>query len=376
MLVLNSTKEYGRNMLVFVNSLSQLDNLFLIFAENEGYTFYVLFQQELCLQDFYNSRLSGLANLILCCDPRQILSKIEKFGMVLAAECSAAGRSLPALQLLSLCSELGIPIAEVQQGLFQYGMHCHAAARSYAESKSYETIGNAIDIDSYTDYLLSFYPVTTEHRQGTVIGFPKYHLAGLEHSGCDAHYVMVITDFDPECFSPEDFAAFLGCLMKTAASHQDTVFLWKPGAEAPAFMNKTISIDACDNITVVPLDPMLSLLPSDSLVKNASKVICTVSTALLGCEAYGKDTAVFKCGSDLQLLGEINSCRTFSNSDELAAFIESDEQSPVDTGKLMEFDNLKFRNFVYHNFKTCQLPKTEILKRVAKHSAWREMNHR
>ena len=114
---------------------------------------------------------------------------------------------------------------------------------------------------------------------------------------------------------------------------------------------------------------MLRLLPPDSLIKNASKVISIVSTALLDCEAYRKDSIVFKCESVAPLFAGINSCRTFSSYDQLASFIDSQEPCLINTGKLIEFDNSEFRNFVAHTYSSCRKPKCEILKQIAKYSA-------
>ena len=128
MLLLNTESECARNILVLVKALSQLDNFYLIFKENGDYTFYLSVRETFCLQDFYNSRLAQLPNLILICDSAQLIRKVEKFGMVLTADCSASGIGLKTMQFLALCSELDIPVVEMQHSLFQYGIHYHAEA--------------------------------------------------------------------------------------------------------------------------------------------------------------------------------------------------------------------------------------------------------
>ena len=375
MLLLNTESECARNILVLVKALSQLDNFYLIFKENGDYTFYLSVRETFCLQDFYNSRLAQLPNLILICDSAQLIRKVEKFGMVLTADCSASGIGLKTMQFLALCSELDIPVVEMQHSLFQYGIHYHAEAKSYAETISYGTLSESINVEPFAEHLLSFYPVTMEHRHGTVMGFPKYHLNELQDPCYDAGYILIISDFNFESCSSEDFCAFLGCIIKAAVAHPEIQFVWEnTSSETVDCFNKKINLNAYENITLARSDQMLRLLSPDSLIKNASKVISTLSTALLDCEAYRKNSIVFKCESVLQLFAEINSCSTFSNSDQLNSFIESRELSLINTGKSIEFDNSKFRNFVAGTFHICSKPKHDILKHIARYSVLQSIN--
>lgn len=365
MLILNSNLIDTKNILVIVNGLPKLDNAYLIFRENKDCTFYVIFNGKFCIQEYYNSRLSKLPNLIINEKAEtELFVKIEKFGLVITTECAAAPSCLPGLIILALCAELHIPIVELQHGLFQYGLHYTV------EDESYKKIYDFLNVDNFTDYLLSFYPVNTEYRKGTVIGFPKYHLCDLQpYNNYDAGYVLILTNFNWDCFSPEDFDNFLGCLLKTTEAHREIQFVWKPHpSEIGLYLNKNqINLDAFNNITIVSDDPMLNLTPLDSLVKYASKIISTLSTVLFDCEAYGKDTAVFKCGANSQLLSEIDSCYTFSNESQLRAFIESKQRFQITTGKLIEYDNSEFRKLIDEHYSLCRLPKKEVLKSVVKY---------
>jgi len=250
MLLLNRKSDCARNILVLVKFLSQLDNFYLIFKENSDCTFYVSVRETFCLQDFYNSRLAQLHNLILSCDSAQLLRKVEKFGMVLTTDCSASGTSVQDMQFLALCSELDIPVVEMQHSLFQYGIHYHAEAMPYAETKSYGTTDECMNVEPFAEHLLSFYPVTTEHRQGTVVGFPKYHLNELQVPGYDAGYILIISDFNFESCSSEDFCTFLGCVIKAAAAHPEIQFVWENAStETVECFNKNIRLNAYENIT-------------------------------------------------------------------------------------------------------------------------------
>ena len=371
MLLLNTKSACARswNILVSVKTLSQLDFFYLIFWENRDYTFYVLVGETFCLQDIYNSKFAQLPNLILNCDSSQLISKIEKIGMVLTTESSAACLDMQALLLFSLCSELDIPVVEMQHSIVQYGVHYHAEVKSYAETKSYGTFKYYINVEPFAEHLLSFYPVTTERCQGTVIGFPKYHLSGLQCSGCDAGYILIFSNFNFECYTPEDLCTFSGCILKAAAAHPEFQFVWKTCTETEDCFIKNVNLDAYENITLVQSDQLLSLLSLESLIKNASKVISTLSTVLLDCEAYRKNTILFKCESVAQLFSEINNCCTFSNSEQLIVFVENEESCLVNSGKLREFDNSKFRNFVEQTFSNCRKARTEILKQIARYSA-------
>lgn len=364
MLLLNSHSSPNKNILVIVNVLSKLDNAYLVFKENPDYSFFAIVLGTYTLQDYYNSRLSKLNNLILNDHKEQLIYKIEKMGMVISTECAPTSLCRYGLRLLALCDALRIPIVELQHGLFQYGLHYSV------EPKSYETMYDFLNIDNFTTHLLSFYSVTTEYRHGIVVGFPKYHFKDFHNYNYDAQYILILTNFNWDCFSPEDFDRFLGCIIKTTESHPDIQFLWKPhSAELGYYLNKTINLDAYSNLTVVQSDPLLSLLSLDSLVKNAAKVISTISTVLFDCEAYQKPTAVYKCSANSQLLDEIKSCCTFSNESELKKFIESKEPCRITTGKLIEYDNSKFRKFVEEEYKLTSLSKMEILQQIAKYTS-------
>lgn len=369
-MILSNASLDARNILVIVNSLSELDSAWLIFRENPDYVFCAVIPGEFCFQDFCNSRLSELPNLILNCSQNDVLYKIRNTGLVLAVGCGASGILPDFLRLISFCSELHIPVAELQCSILRLGASDFTKPESYAETKTLKTDHDFINAGGFADYLLSYYPATAERCNGTVIGFTKYHQKELNCSFCNAGYVLVLADFSVGCFTAEDTDAFLGCIIKTAASYPDIQFLIRPDDSGIEFyFNKTISFNACENITIVQFDPLLGLIPFDSLIADSAKVVSTLSSSLLECEALGKDTIVYKCKSCSGLLDEIDECRTFSNADELRPFVEGREHCAVRTGKLIEFDNSVFRDFVERTFSVPDLPKQQILKQIVRYSA-------
>lgn len=53
----------------------------------------------------------------------------------------------------------------------------------------------------------------------------------------------------------------------------------------------------------------------------------TISTVLLDWEAYNKDTAIFKCDANSELLTELNNFYSFSLYEELSIFVKKQNQN-------------------------------------------------
>ena len=355
----NDRQEQTKNILFYVNGISQLENSYLIFKENPDIMFFVISVSNINMQDFYNSKLRFLKNLILNDNSVELIYKIEKFGMLITTVCSGAYCCRTGLQVISICLNIGIPVVELQHGLFEYGLHYNV------EPKCFETQYDFLDVDNFTDYLLSYYPVVSKKRDVTVIGFPKYYATDIDIPLYTANYVLILTNFNWDCFTSEDFNVFLGALLKVVTQNSEINFIWKPHpAEIQFFIDKRINLDFYPNITIAQLDNLTKLLTLDNLIKYADKVISTISTVLLDCEAYNKDTAIFKSDANSELLTELNNFYSFSSYEELSFFVKEKTKSKLQTGKLLKYNNSLFRKFILEKYHLPIKDNKKILQAI------------
>src|SRR5574344_1370781 len=335
MLLLNeSTLENKKRILFFCNGFSQLENSYLMFQNNPDIEFWVWLVNNISIKDFYNSKLSKLPNLIVNENHEELLYKLEKFGMLITTVCSGAFCCRAGLHAISICMNIGIPVVELQHGLFEYGLSYNV------EPVNYGTMYDFLNVDNFSDYLLSYYPIKTQYREGVVIGFPKYHLHKIKLPKFDANYVLILTNFNWDCFTSEDFTVFLGALLKVVTKYPSVNFLWKPHpAELHFFTGRKINLALYPNITITQDDPLTKLIPLDSLIKFADKVISTISTVLYDCEAYKKKTAIFNSRGNSALLSKLKKYYSFEVFEELELFMEEKVDSQIVTGMLLDYDN-------------------------------------
>ena len=264
------------------------------------------------------------------------------FGMLITTDALAVEGHKESLNIIHAAKISGIPVAELQHGLFTYGLSYYADIdRSFV---SYDSL----PARSFYDYLLSWYD--TSITNSVTIGCPSYRKPSKKFNGL---YTLILSNLKWEIYTvPEKFGFFYS-VIKLAHDNPDDVFIWKLHPSEISFSYwKNISKDlftiypsATKNILFYHQSRIMQHISLYDLIKKKKKVITTLSTTILDTEMNEKDAIVYDCAAVRELTSQLHSCDTFSNAEELAACYAAAENH-LESGFLVPYNPSKFEAFL------------------------------
>lgn len=337
----------SNNILIIISAGYQLDLITNIVKCNKDIDFYI-HSQHLSLEDFLRHPLSREINcrLISQRDKAELIFKMDFFNAILSTECRSCTAHKYGLELLNMAKKR-IPIFEIQHGLFQLGL-----SYSCLPSK-HRLFADSFLPKTAADEVLSFYPLKEKH---TLIGYPPFYNVKPDLVKHKSAYCLILTNLNWHTYEEQERVNFYLSLEKLIKEHSEKCFIWKFHPQEVLWFKQAdyysdlLSTLSHNNLILHHEDPVLSHVPTQNLIKFASKVITTPSTVLLDCQMLKKNTVIYECCSNQTLLDLLRSSSknkqpaTFHNFSELAK-IFSLEQGLL-TEYLYSFDNAAFRGAI------------------------------
>lgn len=302
---------------------------------------FLIFSPFISVNEYKCSELAELPNCTFCDHFTPVLPKLAAFGLCLTTEALATIAHKTGLRLIRLCRACGIPVAELQHGLFTYGMSY------YSSNKIMEN--DAIPCRSFNDYTLTFYPV--EGEEYVCMGYPEHD--GKKTATYRGEYNLILSNLHWTTYTNDERYQFYRAIVQLAASRPDELFIWQLHPSEKTFKQwRSISAGlfrlfpaAKQNLITTHSSAMLNLLETEHLIRKAKRVIASVSTILLDCELSGKETLVYSCPSCEQMVNLFPCKTTFSNFEQLSAVFDS--PAPFSTGLLHPYNHRAFTDFVH-----------------------------
>jgi len=237
---------------------------------------------------------------------------------------------------VSMMRQMGIPVIDVQHGLFQWGVNFidRSVRQGFASNA-----GISLPIETLADL-----QVTWGGPDG--IGYP-HAVPGDADQEDRGTFALVATNTNWHIYSDEERAHLMRILQHAFEWLPDVPFIWKPHPAEFAEQNSRIFSLIADvranprkypNVRLV--DPHDSVDRSLSeIVSRAALVIATLGTAVLDCELWKRPCAVYKSPAVTPLLPELEAVTTFSTFDELIDLLGAAERAiaPPVTGQLAPF---------------------------------------
>ncbi|MFC4625608.1 hypothetical protein ACFO1V_10335 [Daeguia caeni] len=241
------------------------------------------------------------------------------------------------LILTALMQELGIPVLDVQHGLFQWGIN-------FTDDSLEQGFSNATGISM---------PVTTVadkqlrwHGENE-IGYPRYKPNRPPAKNEMMSSILVATNSNWHIYAEEERQNLL-CLLRqlfTARTHVN--FIWKPHpAELSGFSMLRQLVDEIkaapetySNVEIVG-EADNNLYSLTELVASCRAGIATVGTSILDFEMLGKPCAIFDCSAVAALNASLIHGDMFHDLPQLLNWLDNlDENTkPPVTGYLHPFD--------------------------------------
>lgn len=241
------------------------------------------------------------------------------------------------LLLTAMMREIGVPVIDIQHGLYQWGINFTDDSREVGFSG---TSGISLPISTMADLQITW---TGENA----VGYPRYkkifHPAPKPHGP-----ILIATNTNWHIYTNEDRYRLLRMFSELFASLPRTRFVWKPH---PAEFNPANSIlremikeiqekpQTFPNVTIVGGGATEQATLTE-LIGDCRAGIATIGTAVIDFEMLHKPCAIFDCPAVSELNGDLVYADTFRTFNQLIAWInnlDEETKAPV-TGQLKLFD--------------------------------------
>lgn len=236
--------------------------------------------------------------------------RIDVFCAVVTTFAVPHGAHVKGIQLFHACSMLGIPVFEIQHGLFQVGISYQEKARVVGHG--YYGAASTLPVTNFRDHLLAWWGKDS-------IGYPpNCDLLPPANKG----YVLILSNLHWNIFGPSEQRAFFESLTKLVTAYPGIPFVWKPhpveiSSRMEPFFNPFLK-GQFPNVKLLTNAKMAEQkLTTGQLVRECDFAITSFSTVLLEIEMYGKGALVYSPRCCDGLRGQIELCSTFATPDEL-----------------------------------------------------------
>lgn len=344
MLISTNNAKNKVNLLLILSASYQINLIENIVSLNKEIDFF-LHSNRIDANEFLRSCLSRYDNCFFEQDVNLIKRKLHSFNAVISTAARCCTSHAYSLELLELAKVLKIPIFELQHGLFQLGINysCHPL-----KTRMYD---DTFLPPSYSDEILSFYKISEKH---TLIGYPPFSSEKKYKQERTGDYILILTNLNWQAYSEAERIRFYVTLHKTFKKYRNETFIWKmhpveiQWLKSKRFYSQLVQEFSKKNVIFQHQDHILSLVPTEKIIKNAKTVITVPSTVLLDCEMYNRNTLLYICNSTESIYQEImdhdktSTVTVVRSFDDIVKNISG--RNPLKTNYLYPFDNLSFRS--------------------------------
>lgn len=353
-------KSIGKMVLCYLNGRHSIPLMIPAVQGNPDVEFY-FHSRTFAGVDFMATPMSECPNAHFVGDFDELKFKLNLFGAFITTDANAARSHVYSLKLVSMFKALGIPVLELQHGMFQIGLHY------YDVPSGMSFWGDSLPSKSFADRVLAFYQPIRRTPPSTVIGYPPY--SGEPSGGGGGEYLLVLTNLHWPTYTTDEKMAFLDAVAALVESRPELPVVWKmhhaetpPASKINQMVGEVLGRhpDAKRRIRFAHLDPEFKDKTASELIAGAKCAVSTVSTVLLDCEIYRCPTAVYACASNDCLVKMIKSADFFGDGSSLAALFERGLR-PIQSGKLLAYDNAAFRAALDAIYKPSPITQEKFL---------------
>ncbi|MEW4400058.1 hypothetical protein AB1J06_15340 [Agrobacterium tumefaciens] len=210
----------------------------------------------------------------------------------------------PHLRFVALAYELGIPVFELQHGLFQLGISSSEASPFVGSGISGAL--NGLPVPNMTDRKLRW------SGEGA-IGYPPFAESVYEDSSrlrCAGDHTLILTNLHWNILSEEDVGHICDMIVKAVVSLPEISFMMVPHPselDKPHLKRLRARLQSANaqNIRIIRPD---SADEMSDLIKSSRMALSTVSTVLLDLEMYEVPTLIMAGRRQHRLIESFQSC--------------------------------------------------------------------
>ena len=351
----------GKLVFCFLNGKHCMPLVLPIVQANRDISFY-FHSRNFAGVDFLASPLSKFPNAHFVGDFDELKFKLNLFGLFITTDANAAHAHVYSLKLVSMFRALGIPVLELQHGLFQIGLHY------YDVPSSSSFAGDSLPSKSFAVRVLAYYPPINHLVPYTVIGYPPY--SGKSPANSAGSYLLILSNLHWQTYTESEKMAFYEAVVRFAEEHPEIPVVWKMHhGETPVSSTSNKKVQsilgrhpaASAHIRFAHLDAELKDKTAAEVISGAKYVVSSVSTVLLDCEIYRRPIAVYGCDTNACLIKMLEDVAVFRDYDSLVALFDKGLR-PIRSGKLRPYDNKAFRAVLNKMYKPSAITSMKFLQ--------------
>ena len=350
----------GKMVFCYLNGKHSIPLMLPVVRMNEDVEFY-FHARSFAGVDFMATQMAECPNAHFVGNFDELKFKLNLFGAFITTDANAAHAHVYSLKLVKMFEAMGVPVLELQHGLFQLGLHYYDVPSGTA------FYGDSLPSCSFASHVLAYYPPVSRAVPYTVIGYPPY--SGVKPKGGAGDYLLILTNLHWPTYAVAEKEAFYEAVVRLADEHPELPVVWKmhhveasPAAATWKYVNEALARHpgAKARIRFAHADAGLKGKTAAEIIAGAKCVVSTVSTVLLDCEILRRPTAVYGCASNASLMALLSKADAFHDFDSLRRLFEKGFR-PIRTGKLRPYDNEAFRAALDKMYKPSSLSSGEFL---------------
>lgn len=358
-MLVDLSTDAARNVLIYCRGAFHLPLLEPLARTNPDVSFYV-HTPMLLKSDFLGSPLGQLPNTYFVWNFDDLKYKLDNFGIFITTDAQSANAHAQSLRIVRLMKRLGVPVFEMQHGLFQLGLH-------YYDVPGRTTFcGDSLPSRSYADRVLAYYPLPDSKTPITVIGYPPFDGTVANPVGGD--YLLVLSNLHWPTYTTDERRRFYRAVYAAVDKRPGLPVIWKQhhgeykNADCKAWIAECAKEfpDAAKRIRFHHLDNALKNKTLAELIAGARQIVSSISTVLLDCEMSGKPVGVYDVPSTKCLADRLAEKSSFSSADELDQLLFAGTR-PLKSGLLQPFAPDVFRDVLSESYRTTPLSRTAFL---------------
>jgi len=299
------------------------------------------------------------ANVQLIGNLIDVLLRLDDFAVCLTTLATPHRAHLKGLQIFTACSRLGVPVLELQHGLFQQGAAFVEVSRTPGSGFANAAQGAAAR--NFRDDLVGW-----SGKDG--IGLPQFH--DLEPATDDG-YVLILSNLHRSVFSEVERRLFYEGVAQLVRRHPETRFLWKPHqAELQRKLEPLyapLMEQVGENLELLTRETMAGRTTLD-LIRCCSRAVSSLSSVVLELEMYAKPTLLYAPVSMEDAVAIMGTVHPFDDDLSLLSAYADLMQRPdayrMQTGFLKPFDPDRLRAILKRNWRSETIAKADLAQAI------------
>jgi hypothetical protein len=292
-------------------------------------------------------------------DEDLVFARLHTFNLILSFATLCAPHHLVLLPFLSVAKRVGIPIVEIQHGLFQYGINYYDDSRvlDFRDIRCGQG-----DVPSFADHQMRWFG-------GNGIGYPRHQSKCDSSNATSREFVLIASNINWYLYEDRSRLLWISLIDRICAANPDLLFVWKPHPAESVVCStyyQAMQSIAHNNFLEYGIDRDIYFNGVDGLEELACYAkagILTVGTSILDFALYSKPCVVYDLPEVSELIGMVKWIDRFSDQVSLQSFLDclkSGNARSVEWGEELALNSARVEELTRAYMRSEPLPASAV----------------